>query len=77
MSKAVSLTETEFYASLVQQLRTRREALGYTQLDLALKIGVSDYMVSKWECLLKMPTSFGLMCWCQSLGVDLLVRVDD
>jgi DNA-binding transcriptional regulator YiaG len=77
MSKAVSLTESQFYASLVRQLRTRRETLGYTQLDLALKIGVSDYMVSKWECLLKMPTSFGLMCWCHALEVDLVVRVDE
>jgi transcriptional regulator with XRE-family HTH domain len=77
MSKTVSLTETEFYSQLVTQLRRRREQLELTQLDVAMAIGVSDYMVSKWENLIKMPTSFGLMCWCQSLGVDLVVRVDD
>ena len=73
MSKAASLTEKEFYATLTRQLRDRRKALGLTQLDVSMKIGVSDYMVAKWENGLKMPTSFGLMCWCQVLDVQLLV----
>lgn len=77
MSKTSSLTETEFYASLVDQLRDRRKTLGLTQLDVALAIGVSDYMVTKWECMIKMPTSFGLMCWCQVLNVHLVVRIDE
>jgi transcriptional regulator with XRE-family HTH domain len=73
MSKLVSLTEHAFYASLVQQLRRRREELELTQLDVAMKIGVSDYMVAKWEGLHKMPTSFGLMCWCKALGCSIEV----
>ena len=73
MSKASTLTEKEFYATLTRQLRDRRKALGLTQLDVAMKIGVSDYMVTKWEVGLKMPTAFGLMCWCQVLGVQLMV----
>lgn len=77
MSRAVSLTETVFYSTLVLQLRQRREELGLTQLDVAMKIGVSDYMVTKWENLLKMPTAWGLMCWCQALGVQMQVTADE
>ena len=76
MSKTATLTEHEFYASLVDQLRSRRQELGLTQLDVAMDVGVSDYMVAKWERMLKMPTSFGLMCWCHSLGVSLAVTVN-
>jgi DNA-binding transcriptional regulator YiaG len=73
MSRVVSLTETEFYNTLILQLRQRRLELGLTQTDVAHKVGVSDYMVSKWENLMKMPTAWGLMCWCQALGVQVQV----
>ena len=76
MSKLVTLTEHAFYTTLVEQLRTRREELGLTQLDVAMMIGVSDYMVTKWETLHKMPTSFGLMCWCKALGCSIQVTTD-
>jgi DNA-binding transcriptional regulator YiaG len=77
MSKVVTLTEAEFYRTLVTQLRARRQALGKTQLDVAMEIGVSDYMIAKWEGLFKMPTAFGLMCWCQVLDVSLELKLDD
>jgi DNA-binding transcriptional regulator YiaG len=73
MSRAVNLAETEFYTSLVKQLRARREYLRLTQTDVAHLVGVSDYMVAKWENLMKMPTAFGLMCWCKALGVQVQV----
>lgn len=77
MSRIVSLTETQFYQPLVRQLRQRRIDLGLTQTDVAHKIGVSDYMVSKWENLMKMPTAFGLMCWCHALGVQMQVTASE
>lgn len=73
MSRAVSVAENEFYTNLVQQLRARRLQLQLTQTDVAHLIGVSDYMVAKWENLMKMPTAFGLMCWCQALHVRMQV----
>lgn len=72
MSKDVSKAERAFYEVLVLQLRSRREDLGLTQLDLAITIGVSDYLVTKWENLIKIPTAFGLMCWCQALGLTMV-----
>ena len=77
MSRIVSLTETEFYTPLVKQLRERRVQLGLTQTEVAHQIGVSDYMVSKWENLMKMPTAFGLMCWCHALGVQMQVTAGE
>lgn len=75
-SRASTLSETEFYSTLVKDLRSRRQNLGLTQLDVAMKVGVSDYLVTKWENLLKIPTAYGLMCWCQALGVQLSVLHD-
>ena len=73
MSKVAGLAEHAFYSTLVKQLRQRRNELGLSQLDVAMAVGVSDYMITKWECLLKVPTAYGLMCWCQALGVSLSV----
>jgi ribosome-binding protein aMBF1 (putative translation factor) len=77
MSKATSLTEQHFYSTLVRQLRSAREARGLSQQDVSMIVGVSDAMVGKWEALMKMPTAFGLMCWCQALGVALMVVAHD
>jgi hypothetical protein len=34
---------------------------------------VSDNMVAKWEAGLRLPTSYYLMCWAQSLNLTIKV----
>ena len=45
----------------------RRKELGLTQDDVNYKLGVADRLVSKWECGIRTPTSFNLLCWAQVL----------
>ncbi|GHS98587.1 hypothetical protein AGMMS50276_20660 [Synergistales bacterium] len=39
----------EFIASIATNIQRQRHALGYTQHDLANKLGVSQVMISRWE----------------------------
>jgi ribosome-binding protein aMBF1 (putative translation factor) len=39
----------ELTAAIAASIQTQRKALGYTQKELAAKLGVSQAMVSRWE----------------------------
>jgi ribosome-binding protein aMBF1 (putative translation factor) len=39
----------EFIASIATSIQRQRYTLGYTQHDLADKLGVSQVMISRWE----------------------------
>ena len=49
--------------------QTRKE-LGYTQKELADKVGVSDKTVSKWETGKGLPDISSLMPLCDALKVN-------
>ena len=51
--------------------RTRRQALGLTQEQLAQKLGVSAPAVNKWERNLNYPDITLLPVLARTLGVDL------
>ena len=52
-------------------IRTRRQALGLTQEQLAQKLGVSAPAVNKWERNLNYPDITLLPVLARTLGVDL------
>ena len=52
-------------------IRTRRQALGLTQDQLAQKLGVSAPAVNKWEKALNYPDITLLPVLARTLGVDL------
>ena len=66
-SKFIKPTRNDFLKEIVHPMVARRKELGMTQEDLDHRLGVSDRLVSKWECGTRSPTSFNLLCWAQAL----------
>jgi DNA-binding transcriptional regulator YiaG len=70
----LSVEERSYYAELIEQLKARRKALGFSQLMVDDLIGVSEGMVAKWETAVRFPSGFFLMCWCKALDVRLCIE---
>lgn len=64
---------TDYLAKVVNQLIDLRIDKGLTLEDLNHKIGVSDYLVHKWETGHKTPGTFNLCCWAKALDAELTV----
>jgi transcriptional regulator with XRE-family HTH domain len=65
--------EQEFYGALIKELARVRKMQGISQEELSARLGVSDTMVAKWEAGLRLPTSYWLMCWAQTLNLTIKV----
>ena len=63
-----------WYRGLVGELRQRRKELGLSQPDVAARIGVSDYMVAKWENGQRNPSPQSVWWWCEALGCEVQLR---
>ena len=61
------ITRRDFLTDIVVQFVQRRKALGLTQDDVDMLMGNADRAISKWECGLRTPTSFNLLCWAEAL----------
>jgi DNA-binding transcriptional regulator YiaG len=64
----------QFQKTLVTQLIARRKELGYSQRELGEIIGITDYLLAKWEGGHRRPSGFLLWCWAESLGVRLIIK---
>ncbi len=60
---------------LIDGLRQRRIALGYTQTEVASILGFSFAFVERCERGDDNPSYFALKAWCQALGLELGVRI--
>lgn len=65
-------TRDDFLKIVVCPMIARRKELGLTQDDVNYKLGVADRLVSKWECGVRSPTAFNLLCWAQVLEGDMV-----
>lgn len=65
-----------WYQHMLRELAAERKRQGYSQIELAEKIGVNAQLVGKWECLMRNPSAFHLRLWCEVLGVTLKVSKD-
>ena len=61
----------DFLKDVVTELVELRHERGLTQEQLNHKLGMSDRLVSKWECGMRTPTGFNLYCWADALGARL------
>ncbi|OEK03271.1 hypothetical protein BFP97_17835 [Roseivirga sp. 4D4] len=68
---------TDYLAKVVNQLIDLRIIKGLTLEDLNHKIGVSDYLVHKWETGHKTPSTFNLCCWANALEAELIIVAND
>jgi hypothetical protein len=58
----------DFIKGMVGQLVARRKQLGLVGLDVDDMLGCADYLTAKWECGMRTPSAFNLMCWAEALG---------
>ena len=71
--KKTTKVRNDFLNPIVSQLVALRKHRGMTQEEVNDQIGVSDRLVSKWECGMRTPTVFHLICWAQVLDSELTV----
>ena len=64
----------KYHLEIIRQLIKRRQKLKISQRQLGERIGVTDYLLSKWEGNHRRPTGFLLWCWAESLGLKLVVK---
>ena len=75
--KEICMTEKAFTEELINQFQRRRYSLGFTQMDIDLKIGVAPGLVAKWEIGNRKPTLFNAYCWAEALGCDIKLEAKD
>ena len=63
----------DFLFDVISQFIQRRKELGLSQEDVDHRMGTAERLCSKWECGLRMPTSFNFYCWAQALDAFLVL----
>jgi hypothetical protein len=58
----------DFLRQMVSQLVARRKAQGLSGLAVDGRLGCAEYLTAKWECGMRAPSAFNLMCWAEALG---------
>jgi len=67
----------DFLSKVVNQLIDIRLEKGLTLEELNYKLGVSDYLVAKWESGHKTPSTFMLYCWAKALDAEMIIVAND
>ena len=63
------------YKYAIKDLQERRQHLGLSSQEVSEKLGVSDSLVSLWECGKKQPSTINFFNWCQVLGFNIILNV--
>ena len=63
------------YKYAIKDLQERRQHLGLSSQEVSEKLGVSDSLVSHWECGKKQPSTINFFNWCQVLGFNIILNV--
>ena len=63
------------YKYAIKDLQERRQHLGLSSQEVSEKLGVSDSLVSLWECGKKQPSTTNFFNWCQVLGFNIILNV--
>jgi len=60
---------------MIAELIRVRKSKKISQEKLNSLLGVSDGQINKWESGVRLPSSFNLMCWCNSLDLTIKLEV--
>lgn len=60
--------------NIQEALRDARTAENVSQEEIALRMGVRQQMISKWEIGAKQPTLRSLVAWASVLGMEVIVK---
>lgn len=67
------LTETT-YEKIVKLLIEKRQEEGWTQEQLAHKIGCDRSLIYRWERLKRRPSGFLFECWLEALNLEISIK---
>ncbi|NVJ45610.1 MAG: helix-turn-helix transcriptional regulator [Cytophagia bacterium] len=67
----------DYLSKVVNQLIDIRLSKGVTLEELNYRLGVSDYLVAKWESGHKSPSTFMLYCWAKALSAEIVIVAND
>lgn len=63
---------------LIHQFIELRRKRGMTQEECNYLLGVADFLVAKWECGMRVPKIFHMLCWAEALNARVvLLPYDD
>lgn len=68
--KVPEYVRQDFLRQMVSQLVKRRHELRLSGAVVDARIGCTEYLVAKWECGIRAPSAFNLMCWAEALGCE-------
>jgi len=68
------MTEADFTKNLIQQFRSKRILLGYSQRDVDDIVGVSPGICAKWELGDRKPSLFLAYCWAEALEMNIVLE---
>lgn len=68
-----SKTRTDFLQEVVSQLKSKRLKQQITQQELNHKLGMADFLVTKWENGIRTPLAYHLYCWADALDSQIIV----
>lgn len=60
---------------IVSGLVSLRHDKGWSQEELADRIGCASSLVHKWEQYKRVPSNFLLICWMDALGAEIEIKV--
>ncbi len=61
-------------STLVHELRRRRQRLGLSQRGLAMRVGVHNRSLQRWEGRKTEPRLDSICAWAEELGYDVVLR---
>ena len=69
-----SVVIPDLYKKIINSLVIRRHQLGFSQDELAWRIGCADSLVHKWEQYKRVPSAYLLSCWMEALNCEVEIR---
>ena len=60
--------------SLIEELKARRQMLGWARADVGERCGIDEKFIADWECGRGSPRLEAVAAWVAALGLDLALR---
>ncbi len=68
-----SKTRDDFLKEVVSLLRNKRIEMKISQQELNHRLGMADFLVTKWENGIRTPLAYHLYCWADALDSKLTI----
>ena len=62
------------WSQVVEGLVSVRHSKGWSQEELADRIGCTSSLIHKWEQYKRVPSNFLLICWIDALGAQVEIK---